>query len=107
MTDSFDKRGKSFEEKFSHDEAVDFKMQAKAVRLFGLWAAAKLGLEGEAVEPYVLEVMDADFERAGVGDVIEKVKKDFDAKGIEVSQHHLENEYGQHLKEAIKQMAQG
>jgi hypothetical protein len=39
--------------------------------------------------------------------VLRKVKKDFDAAGIEMTEHHLENEYGLHLAAAKKALAAG
>ena len=45
----FDDREKSFEAKFAHDEELQFKVMARRDRLLGLWAAEKLGLEGERV----------------------------------------------------------
>jgi hypothetical protein len=105
MTDSFDHRGKSLEGKAMLEEEVGFKVQAKAVKMFGHWAAQQLGLAGDEAEAYAVEVLDSDVERAGVGDVMEKVQRDLAAKGIEMTLHHLENEYKLHLQVAVKQVA--
>ena len=40
---TFDKREKSFEGKFAHDEEILFKVLARAKKMLGLWAAEKLG----------------------------------------------------------------
>lgn len=104
MTSSFDDRQKAFENKFKHDEELRFKVQSKAVRQFGLWAAGQLGKKGPEAETYADEVLDADFETHGVQDVIAKVKKDFAAKGIDMTAHHLENELNVHLAAAKKAM---
>ena len=43
---SFDERKQAFETKFRVDEELRFKTHAKAMRLFGLWTAKQLGLQG-------------------------------------------------------------
>ena len=104
MTSSFDDRQKAFENKFKHDEELRFKVQSKAVRAFGLWAAGQLGKKGPEAEKYADDVLDADFEEAGIKDVLKKVAKDFAAKGIQMTEHHLENEFNVHLNAAKKAM---
>ena len=49
---SFDERDKAFENKFAHDEEITFKINARAARLAGLWAAAKLGKTATEAESY-------------------------------------------------------
>ncbi len=102
MTSSFDDRQKAFENKFKHDEELRFKVESRAVRHFGLWAAAQLGKKGPDADKYADEVLEADFEQHGIKNVLHKVKKDLAAKGVEMTEHHLENEYNTHLAEAKK-----
>jgi hypothetical protein len=102
MSGSFNEREQAFENKFKHDEELRFKIQAKAIKLFGLWAASELGLKGADADSYALKVLDADFEGHGLEGVMKKVKKDFAAKGKEVTEHHLQNEYNVHLAAAKK-----
>lgn len=100
---SIDERQKAFENRFKVDEELRFKVQSKATKLFGAWAAGKLGITGAAeIEAYANEVLEADFEEPGIQDVLRKVKQDFDAKGISMDLHHLENEYNVHLAAAKK-----
>jgi len=103
---NMDDRQKAFENRFKMDEELRFKVQSRATKLFGRWAAAKLGItDKDAVEKYADEVLDADFDEPGIQDVLRKVKKDFDAKGIESDLVHLEKEYNVHLAEAKRQIA--
>ena len=44
---TFDEREKAFESKFAHDEELRFKSTVRRNKLFGLWAAEKLGLSGD------------------------------------------------------------
>ncbi|MFN4281158.1 MAG: DUF1476 domain-containing protein [Alphaproteobacteria bacterium] len=88
----FDDREKGFEAKFKLDQETQFKVTARRNKLLGLWAAAKLGLTGDAADAYAKEVVLADFEKAGDSDVIEKVAKDLAAKGVTVAVGEIEGE---------------
>ncbi len=99
MTDSFRDRMKAFEAKFQIDEEQAFKIQARSNKKLGLWAAAKLGLSGDAAAAYALDVVDADFQEPGIEDVIRKVRDDLAAGNaaadeIEIKKqlHHFEVE---------------
>ena len=100
----FDDRQKNFENKFKLDEEAQFKLQARAVRLFGLWAAKQLGMSGADADAYAEEVVDSDFDEPGIQDVIRKVMADFSGKGMDVTAAHLEKQYSLHLDEARKSM---
>lgn len=78
---TFDKREEGFEKKFAHDEELKFKSYARRNKLLGLWAADQLGKTGPDAEAYAKEVVLADFEEAGDGDVLRKVKADLEAAG--------------------------
>ncbi len=80
---TFDKREEGFEKKFAHDEELQFKAMARRNKLLGLWAAEKLGKTGADAEAYAKEVVLADFEEAGDGDVLRKVATDLKEKGID------------------------
>jgi hypothetical protein len=95
---TFDNREKAYESKYAQDQDFRFRVNARAVRLFGLWAAAQLG-RGDA-EAYAESVVDADFDEPGIRDVLRKVKKDFDAKGLALTEAQLEAQFGIHLEEA-------
>ena len=79
---TFDKREEGFEKKLALDEEQKFKAEARRNKLLGLWAAEKLGISGDAAAAYAREVVAADFEEAGDGDVLRKVAGDLGAKGI-------------------------
>jgi hypothetical protein len=82
MTTTFDKREEGFEKKFAHDEELRFKAMARRNKLLGLWAAGILGKSGADAESYAKEVVLADFEEAGDNDVVRKVFKDLEPKGV-------------------------
>jgi hypothetical protein len=106
MSGSFEKREKSFETKWAHDEELRFKTYARRNKLLGLWAAGEMGIAGAAAEAYAKEVIAADFEKPGEEDVFEKVRRDFDARGVAVSDHVLRRKMEELLATAKTQLAQ-
>jgi hypothetical protein len=86
---TFDKREEGFEKQFAHDEELRFRASARRNKLLGLWAAEKLGLSGADADAYAKAVVVADFEEAGDGDVFNKIRNDFDAKGVVQSDHQI------------------
>ena len=102
-----DDREKGFENKFAHDEELRFKAEARRNKLLGLWAAEKLGKTGEEADAYAKEVVLADFEEAGHEDVFRKIRGDFDAAGIEQSDHQIRRTMEELLAEAIEQVKNG
>ncbi len=100
----FEDRENAFENKFAHDQELEFKAVARRNKLLGLWAAELMGLTGEDAEAYCKEVVKADFEEAGDEDVFRKVRGDFDARGIEQSDHQIRNKMAQLLEEARLQV---
>jgi hypothetical protein len=103
MTDLTD-REKGFERKFVLDEEQRFKATARRNRLLGLWAAEKLGKTGADAEDYAKEVVAADFKEAGDNDVLRKIKGDFDAAGVEQSEHQIRRTMDDLMAEAIEQV---
>lgn len=104
---TFDKREDAFEAKFARDEELRFKAEARRNKLLGLWAAEKLGKSGPDAEAYAKEVVAADFEEAGDEDVFRKVRGDFDAAGVEQSDHQIRRTMNELLGEAIAQIEAG
>ena len=104
---TFDKREEGFERKFAHDEELKFKAEARRNKLLGLWAAAKLGIAGDAANAYAKEVVAADFEEAVDKDVLHKVLKDLVAKGDATTEVELRAKMGDLMAEAIAQVQAG
>jgi hypothetical protein len=77
---SFDDRENAFEAKFAHDADMQFRAEARRNKLLGLWAAELQGLSGDAANDYAMSVVAADFEEAGIEDVVRKVAADLTGK---------------------------
>ncbi len=101
---TFDKREEGFEKKFAHDEELKFKATARRNKLLGLWAAGLLGKTGADADAYSKEVVAADFEEPGDGDVIRKVVGDLAGKA---SEQEVLSKMQELLAEAVKQIQAG
>jgi hypothetical protein len=104
---SFDKREEGFEKKFALDEEQKFKAEARRNRLLGQWVAEKLGITGDAAAAYAKEVVAADFEEAGDGDVIRKVIGDITAKGVAITEQQIRVKMGELMALAVTQVKAG
>ena len=97
----FDDRRKTFEERFRHEEDLRFKITARSNRLFGEWAAARLGLLGAEGDDYANSVVHAQFEEPGV---VAKVGIDLRTKGIVATDDELRSELARFTEEAERQI---
>jgi hypothetical protein len=104
---TFDKREEGFEKKFAHDEELRFKANARRNKLLGMWAAEKMGLSGPDADAYAKEVVVADFDESGDEDVFRKVRKDFDAKGVTLSDAQIRTTMIELMEQAINQIKAG
>lgn len=104
---AFDDRKNAFEKKFAHDEDLRFKATARRNKLFGLWAAERLGKSSADAEAYAKSVVLADFEEAGDADVIRKVRQDLDAAGKSVDEAELTRVMSELLGQAVEQIQAG
>ncbi len=100
----FDKREEGFESKFAHDADLRFKAEARRNKLVGAWAAELMGLSGDAAEAYGKELVKEDLKEAGDDDVFRKLRADFDAKGIEQSDHQIRRTMDEMLAKAVEEI---
>jgi hypothetical protein len=98
---TFDGREKDFEDRFKHDQELQFKVTARRNRLLGLWAAERMGLGGEAANAYAKEIVDAEF-AGGDRHVVDKLIADLGAKGHSVTEAQVRFEL-EHFAERAKQ----
>ena len=86
---TFNDREKAFEDKYKHDQELQFRVEVRRNKLLGLKIAELLGLAGDAADAYAKEVVASDFEEAGDEDVFRKVSGDLQAKNVDFSEHRL------------------
>jgi hypothetical protein len=101
---TFDKREEAFENQFAHDEELKFKATARRDRLFGLWAAEKLGLAGPEADAYAKSIVISDIERQ---DVFQTVRQEFDIKGVVQSDEQIRRVMTELMARAIAEIKAG
>ena len=85
----FEERKKGQEGKDAYERETAFKVAMRRNKLLGLWLAERLGKTGAAAQAYAREVIEADFERPGADDVIEKLLADCRAANLDIDEHKL------------------
>ena len=98
---TFDKREEGFEKKFAHDAELRFKAEARRDRLLGVWAAELMGLSASESEAYAKDLVREDLKEAGDDDVFRKIRADFDAKGVQQSDHQIRRTMAEMLAKAV------
>jgi len=96
-------RERAFENKFALDEEQKFKAVVRRNKLVGRWAAELLGRDADA---YAQEVVEADFQEAGEEDVFRKLRADFDAAGVSVSDEDIRQKMFAYLQDAVAEVKQ-
>ncbi len=86
---TFNDREKAFEDKYKHDQELQFRVEVRRNKLLGLKVAEMLGIEGPQAEAYAKEVVESDFEEVGDEDVFRKVFGDLQANKVDISEHRV------------------
>ena len=81
---TFDERENAFEAGFAHDQAQQFRAEARRDRQLGLWAGALMGLEGQALDDYAASIVKADLREPGDDDVFQKLVGDLAGKNVDI-----------------------
>lgn len=103
----FDRRGEAFERQFVREEELRFMARARRDKLFGLWIAAKLGLDEEAAADYALKLVLADMEAPGDKDVVLRALTDLARAGIAADPNNLRCHLGALGVTAMEQIRAG
>ncbi|MFQ5775373.1 MAG: DUF1476 domain-containing protein [Kiloniellaceae bacterium] len=101
---TFNEREKAFEDKYKHDQELQFKVEVRRNKLLGLWVAELLDLKGPDAEAYAKEVIAADFEEPGDADLVRKILGDLAAKNVEMSEHRLRKKMDELIAVAKEQI---
>jgi hypothetical protein len=104
---TFDKREEGFESKFAHDQELRFKAHARRNKLVGQWAAEKLGLSGAAADSYAANIVTIDLDKPDSDRLFNELRKDFDEKGVEQSDHQIRRTMEEAMEKAIAEIQTG
>lgn len=103
----FSKREDGFETKFSLDQDMRFRAEARRDKLLAQWFGQKAGLSAEAITQYGQELIRDDLKQAGDADVAAKLAADLKAKGITVSASEIRAEMDRCFRAACDSLAAG
>jgi len=78
---TFDERERAFENKYAHDEEMNFRAEARRAMWLGLWAGRAIGLTDEPLVDYAKQIVRLDFERPGIDHVVERIEADLTEAG--------------------------
>jgi hypothetical protein len=101
---TFEDRDRAFEAKFAADEELAFRVNARRNRLLGHWAAELMKLTPAETEAYARSVVHADFEEAGIEDVVRKLVGDLTAAGIDIDEARVRAALDEKMVEARRQL---
>lgn len=105
MSDIFREIEQGYEAKYKLDEEQHFKIRCRRNRLFGLWAAERLGHAGAAAEEYARALVSLDLDQPGHVDVEDKVAADLRAAGVVVAERELFSVLARCTTDAARQVA--
>ncbi len=105
MEDAFEEREKSEEAKYKLDQEQRFKARSRRNKLLGLWAAERMGLAGPEAEAYAMEVVQAELQKPGDGDVASKLAGDFRDRGVAIGEAEIAAEMERLHAVAVEQIA--
>jgi len=98
----FKDRENALETKYAHDQEKLFKIEARACKLLGLWAAQEMGLSGDEAADYAGNVIAHNLKEPGLNDVVTKVSADLAAKDKDTGQ--VSPMLAQFIKDAEQQL---
>ncbi|GFZ89882.1 DUF1476 domain-containing protein [Elstera cyanobacteriorum] len=78
----FEDRERAFEAHFALEQDQLFRAMVRRDKLFGLWAAERMGLPAAEADMYAKGLIDYDIEHPGDEDILERVADDLAARGV-------------------------
>ena len=96
----FEDRERGYEAKWAHDAETLFRMRARRDTRLGEWAAARMDLHDSVIDDYVAAVVEAGMSGKTPDPVLEKIRADFQAKGVTCSDADLQAQANSQRAEA-------
>lgn len=103
-TTTFEKRRGESESKFSKDEEMKFKIQARCARLFAEWLADQLGQPADEKEAYAKKMVGLSMSKDALETIKNQAIADVAQNKGDLSDHVLETILNEKLAEAEKQL---
>jgi hypothetical protein len=104
---AFDEREQGFENRYALDEALRFKSLARRNKLLGLWAAEKMGLEGEAAGAYADALVERQVGLADDASLARSLQEAFASAKLDISMHRIGRKIEETMALATQEISQG
>ena len=101
---TFDNREQGYENKFAHDNEVDFNITARRNKLLGLWAAEKMSLPESDAKNYAISLVEKTTQKDSTTCILKQLQEDFETAGVQIEKHEIEKEMEQFLQLARDQI---
>ena len=101
---TFDKKEKSEEARYKHDEELRFRIISRRNKLLGLWAAGQMELPENDANAYAAGVVELQFEKDGDSAVLRKISADLASKGLGTSDDSVRTQMDDCLAQATAQL---
>jgi hypothetical protein len=101
---TFDDRERAFENRFAHDQELAFKAEARRAKQIALWAAALLGKAPAEADAYTQSLLTLTVTGGGTAALVARLKQDFDAGGVVMTEHQIHRELNDAMSHAIEQL---
>jgi hypothetical protein len=89
---------------FVHDEEARFRALARRNKLLGQWAATQIGLSGAKADVYVTEISQSLVARVIDEGLVEKLRADFAAHGVNPSDDQIRKKMSELMAVAVTQV---
>lgn len=104
---STDHQGNDYESRYAHDLGLLFRVTARRNKLFGLWAAERLGKSPEDAEQYADDAVRIIYSGSGEDKIFEKVRADLIAAKLDMPETEIRRVMTQLMIQADDQLAGG
>ena len=100
----FAERAVAFEGQYAHQEALRFRVINRRNALFGMWAAERMGLAGEAARTYARAACDTWIATADDSEIVMLTQADFFSAAVDTSRHRIERKLREFEQDALVQV---
>ncbi len=102
----FEDRQKAAERRFEQANEAAFKLIARRNKLLGLWAAAQMGLTGEAALRYAMNIVESQVTERDDMAITKKLCGDLNAGGFPMSEQDVSQQVAMLTAKAREELSQ-
>jgi len=104
MNGMFDEREQAYENKYAHDQELEFRIRARTHKLFGRYIAEQLGMDEARSASFALELVEQGMARESMVEILEKSRVMLLQKNLTMSEEELRQQYMAHYAQAEKEV---